>query len=734
MKFDKRVENHAPVDPNPEDPWVVRIVIRYVDRDSGEDAYRVAVGIAISSRWVLTAEHIDESINDDPNEEYAMEVYHRRTPGGRPITRPESGHFVDRINPIGMHGDLQALHLETELELLFYAPLNLYYQPRYSSGSGEHRRISPVEPDSIQGMGFGGDEGDLVNYLVVPNRFHRFEATTVDYVAAGAEMSATITPGRGSTTDGDSGGPIMFQGSVIGVISGGMPPNASVPNQVAFTLLSNSREAIQSLIPETASTSLATTGALLSLIWTSQHNEGCGWFSLLNDNSETTACLTGWRMFYQEMKDGPSWSGASSKDVNDPKARELEIPLPGDKKDALWRATVVPLINGEPQRVGKDGYPEANLPASLVGSGTSQYTMPINLKVVPQGGMTGITHVSWDAAHVASGARPAAGYQVFFQSKSSGGWSPWQSSKATDRTEGDIQLTQSSSTGPWRVVVLPYYDDPQSQKTVLVGADEKGHPFEVDATERGVLVDKPRLMGQFPTAKKTVYVTTGTVGKVALTALFNYVDPAAQGNSLIWEWSSTGQKDTFTSGSSWSALSSQNSTRLVFGTQNSPARKADSGWYRLRATNTLGTTTSDAVHVIISDQVLPQVLDQGPVSYGTVVGYTDSAEDAVIEVLFTAHPAPSHAQVMWKKLDPATKKYTPDLSKRLFSLPLQSYGKEKAHQHIATLVFGQKNIYPTEDDSGWYIAHIKTTFADKSEHEAYSLPVFVSIGAPVDLL
>ncbi|PHM48182.1 hypothetical protein Xmir_02520 [Xenorhabdus miraniensis] len=730
--------NSTPATENPQlqYPWAVRVVISFVE--SGQRYHSIGGGVVINSRWVLTVEHVAHFLPQHhcPDEDLTIQVYSERDPNGMPI--PANSYLSDNVVGVveceeAADMDIMALHLERDLHLLEYAPLNRFYQPRLRTDPDPHG-VSLVEPEQIQGFGFG-PEASSVNPLVSSNRFHRFAATTEtvrpDPLLGGREIFASINPGEGATTMGDSGGPIMIDGQVVGLLTGGAP-DVPVPTYVAFTPLGDTGDFLDRLLPEAASTSLVTTGALLSVVWNSAHGAGCGWHSTLGDNF-VDCDLSGWRVFYQPVKDGPSWSGALSKDVGADE-RKAEIPrLPKYQRDVLWRATVVPLIKGKPQRVGADGVPAATTAGSFVGSATAEYTMPTNLKVIPEDSTgQGYVRVSWDAAQGVPDVPAAAGYRVFFRGKTaSDSWSSWSNAPDTDKTEAVIPVTKSTSKGPWQVVVLPFYNAPQIKQTVLIGADKGGLPFETDATERGKLVDKPVLMGQFPDPGKTTYVTIGTVGEVSVMGVFTNVEPAAKVGSLQWEWSAS-QKGPFSSAGDWSRLQGQNSAQLVFGTPDHPAATKDSGWYRLKATNSLGTTTTGVVRVDISDKVLPKVLDQSPAPYSKVVGYTDSVGDAEVEVLFTANPAPSKAAVVWEKLDPKTGRYTPNLSKAAQASPLQSFGTAKDHQYIASLIFGDGNTYPTKDDSGWYIIYITTQFSDGSTHEAYSLPVFVSIGAPIN--
>ncbi|PHM65638.1 hypothetical protein Xsto_01787 [Xenorhabdus stockiae] len=728
------IMSHAPINPQLY-PWIVRIIIRYTEEESHQRVRGVATGIAISPHIVLTALHVYPD-NDDPNEDLSIRIYWRRNYLGRPAN-PDYGISIEYDNFIeeGRDGDIIALRLSTPLHLTSYAPLGLFYRLPISPDGN----IAPVE---IMGFGFGAGSGDRrANTVIPPDTFHGFRATLdrvqPNVLRGGREVWAAFGPGTGSSTYGDSGGPIMFNDPqrgpvVIGLISGGEPPGSSTPTHIYFTPLEDNIALIEYLQLESVSIGYAIIIATFFLSWRRAHfryggGSGGSGRSSIADSSISNPDLSGWRVFWQEVKDGTSWSSAKYKDILDPQAEKAELKV---EQGALWRATVLPLIGDPPQLVGKNHFPAANLPSSLVGSITDKYTMPTNLKVIAanNAGKNSV-HASWDEALAASGI-PAAGYRVFFQGKTaSGAWSSWSHLPDTDKREAMFQVTSATDIGPWRVVVLPLYTLPNV--TAVVGADEHGNPFAADADTRGVQIDKPILFSQFPKPEETLYITTGTIGSGSVIALFNHVNPEEKEGSLQWEWADSAD-GTFIPGGRWVGMSGQNSVQMVFGTKDDPATENNSGWYRLRATNNLGENISQPVHVVISEQVLPQLLDQTPVSYGEAVGYTNSAGDAEIEVLFTAYPAPTNAQVMWEKLDPATQKYTPNISDRLFSLPLQSYGKEKEHKYIATLVFGQEKTYPTEEDSGWYIAHIKTTFADKSEHETYSLPVFVSIGASVN--
>ncbi|WP_446471402.1 trypsin-like serine protease [Xenorhabdus stockiae] len=729
------IMSHAPINPQLF-PWIVRIIVTYTPIGSPIRRRVVGSGIVVSPHWVLTVGHLNPHDIDNDEEQFFYVYQLRRH--GRPLTEPswwhpdyEPGLYVDEIRNRGSLGDFMALHLEDPLVLRSYAPLGLFYQLPITEGN--------LEPQQVTGFGFAGLSRD--NPLLVPDTFHSFLATTErvqpDEYHGGREVLAAFEPRWGSSAQGDSGGPIMFNDPqhglvVIGLITGGEPLGVSPPSHTTFVPLEDNLSFIESLRLESISLGQPITISnffLFTLGWSIARWQGPGGSggSGVANSAISDADLSGWRVFWQKVKDGASWSDAKHKDILDPKTKKIELEV---EQNALWRATVLPLIGDPPQLVGKAHFPEANLPKSLVGSTADKYTMPTNLKVIAanNAGKNSV-HASWDEALAASGI-PAAGYRVFFQGKTaSGAWSSWSHLPDMDKREVVFQVTSATDIGPWRVVVLPLYTLPNV--TAVVGADEHGNPFAADADTRGVQINKPILTCQFPEPEETLYITEGTIGSGSVTALFNSVDPDTKEGSLQWEWADSAD-GKFIPGGRWVGMSGQNSVQMVFGTKDDPATENNSGWYRLRATNNLGESISQPVHVVISNQVIPLLLDQTPVSYGEAVGYTNSAGDAEIEVLFTAYPAPTNAQVMWEKLDPATQKYTPNISDRLFSLPLQSYGKEKEHKYIATLVFGQEKTYPTEEDSGWYIAHIKTTFADKSEHETYSLPVFVSIGASVN--
>lgn len=766
-----RVKQQA--NPQTDWPWVIRI--HAVKIRSGGFVYSAGTGVLINERTVLTAAHVVEGMLDATI--HAGRDYYGTVDQIRAPVR------VDRIDNLGANGDLVALYLTEPIILTSYAPVNPGYLPFPHNFPGQ--AAQPVAQESIRGAGMGQRPGAPSFYVTaVIDRFHQYNARTFAQqqdalYPSGRIVLANIDHTTGVVNTGDSGGLVMIDGRGVGLAVGGEEDSIwSPPTYLSFVPFGDSPEFMnRAMAPPIGSVNTGPSGSHPALeepdeVTAAWYSCTCGLCHGARQRSvpepgeseepredgaaesEAGSCsATGFRVFYQPVKDasGGAWAGAHQVDVADPSARETKLTLPAGTGEQLWRTTVVPLIDGQPVHVdAQTGLPFASHSGDLVGSTTGQYSMPTGLRVVPTG-TEGMVRASWDATVTAPGAPKLAGYHVFVRSTSVTAvgleWGSWMSPSnggITDQTTTTFNVSEAGTTGPWQTVVLPYYE--QADQTVLVGADETGKPIDTDAAERGVLVNTPKPRGQVPqpgTDSEVVYVTAGTVGESSITALFDGVAPRVAPDAkqeaygtVEWEWSES-KDGIYSAEGEWSALSGQNTTTLRFGTDGHPADQRDTGWFRLKATNSLGTAYSIPVEVKIGDWVAPRVLGQSPDPFGLTVGSTTTSGDAQISVRFTTNPGAgaqaTEPEVEWKKRDLANDGWEPADLSRLATL-VTSDGPPDQHQRIATLVFGRDTEGgpgpPSEADTGTYIAQITTTYADGSAHVTNSLPVQVTIGPP----
>lgn len=185
-------------------PWVVQLKFQ----NQGSTGTFACTGEQINAEWVLTAKHcVDEAAS--------MNIYQSNDQlnPGNPIS-------ADRVH-LAPSGDIALVHLSRPAPLPAYAQLDLNY------------RITPGDRATIMGYGLGA---------------HRQPTTTLRAASVLINGSSTdayygraihINGITGAANKGDSGGPLIVRGKVVGVCSTGdqANPGANIKAGSNYSLL-----------------------------------------------------------------------------------------------------------------------------------------------------------------------------------------------------------------------------------------------------------------------------------------------------------------------------------------------------------------------------------------------------------------------------------------------------------------------------------------------------------------
>lgn len=194
----------------PATPWEVQLIF-----EQGGGTYG-CTGEQINASWVLTANHCADGTT-------AMDVYHSNSTTDRGPASP-----VDELDS-APNGDIALAHLASPHSLSSYPSLDLSYTAR-SSGTGTV-------------MGFGNRANSAPS--------DGLYQATVDLTGSSTDAyygdAQHLTGVDGASNHGDSGGPLIVGGSVVGVCSTGdvADPGADIHAGSNYAILSQAASFIR---------------------------------------------------------------------------------------------------------------------------------------------------------------------------------------------------------------------------------------------------------------------------------------------------------------------------------------------------------------------------------------------------------------------------------------------------------------------------------------------------------
>lgn len=196
----------------PSTPWEVQLVFQ----QGGTGTYG-CTGEQLNASWVLTAEHCVDGTT-------AMNVYHSNS-----TTNRGTATAADRLYS-APSGDIALVHLRTPKTLSSYAQLDLGYSPR-SSGTG-----------TIMGY------GNRANSAPSTGLYQASVSLTGSSTDAYGGIAQHVTGVSGASNHGDSGGPLLVNGKVVGVCSTGdvADPGANTRAGSNYAVLAQSASWIRS--------------------------------------------------------------------------------------------------------------------------------------------------------------------------------------------------------------------------------------------------------------------------------------------------------------------------------------------------------------------------------------------------------------------------------------------------------------------------------------------------------
>ncbi|WP_420367305.1 S1 family peptidase [Curtobacterium sp. L1-20] len=196
----------------PSTPWEVQLVFQ----QGGTGTYG-CTGEQLNASWVLTAEHCVDGTT-------AMNVYHSNS-----TTNRGTATAADRLYS-APSGDIALVHLRTPKTLSSYAQLDLGNGPR-SSGTG-----------TIMGY---GNRADSVPTTGLYQASVNLTGSSTDAYGGVAQH---VTGVSGASNHGDSGGPLLVDGKVVGVCSTGdvADPGADTHAGSNYAVLAQSASWIRS--------------------------------------------------------------------------------------------------------------------------------------------------------------------------------------------------------------------------------------------------------------------------------------------------------------------------------------------------------------------------------------------------------------------------------------------------------------------------------------------------------
>lgn len=509
---------------------------------------------------------------------------------------------------------------------------------------------------------------------------HRF----VDWARSGSPgeedaifaESQPIVPGR-TTRPGDSGGPVVVGDYVVGVVKG---IQARLGLNVSSILQREPR--LMGLVSGVSVPSVSVVGGNVSVSW-----GACS--SLAGEAVGAGGCslLSGWRVFWKRAGSGVSWVGAQYRDLS--VAAVSWVPTGFDVLSGVaYQVTVLP-VDGDGKLVGSsDGkWPDDGDGSNGFVMLSTQYAVPSNTRVdVGSGVPAGKVRVSWDASSRSSDAPLVKGYKVFVHGDGgSGGWNDGSTPLEVDGSKTSAVVDAGFGAG--RVTVLPVLAD-----GTVFGAGPDGYPLPGNGSNTFARFGAPEVSWQGPGGEQTEYGFVGQVGVHGVSVAIDHGDGAS------YQWVYSASKDgSYSSGGQWGFTAGSGndgkagSPVLLFGVKGKTARAADSGWYKVRVSNSLGSTESKPMHVMIGSPFTAQ----SPAAGAAVFGWTGQDQQARVHVVVSA---PSQ-EVVWERASTQGGTYSASGSWTSHSKSVV----DAADSRNVDLWFNQSS---TSADSGWYRARV----------------------------
>lgn len=197
----------------PATPWAVQLIFKQSGGTYG------CTGEQVNARWVLTARHCVDGTT-------AMNVYHSNSTTNRgTATVADSWSY-------GPAGDVALVHLSTAVNLSSYPALNLSY--------------SPTTAGTATIMGYGLRANATPSTGLYQAQVQRNGRTRDAYRGIAQHVNGVT----GASNHGDSGGPIIVNGAIVGVCSTGdsADPGSNINAGSNYAVLSQDASWIRTTI------------------------------------------------------------------------------------------------------------------------------------------------------------------------------------------------------------------------------------------------------------------------------------------------------------------------------------------------------------------------------------------------------------------------------------------------------------------------------------------------------
>lgn len=560
----------------PYSPWVLKIYVAFP-----QDNFASCTGIQISSQWVLTAMHC---YNASPDGVASITAIRSETIGSN-FLDSETINF-DLAEPL--IGDLVALRLTERNSRFPFAPLNLFTRPEDLTQSFVTTYGYGPAGESRLGAARG------LTFMDRPDRRYQ----------PGREVITGVDHAWGQTQNGDSGGPVLSNGFVVGIHSS---VNHEDPPQTLrfWTPLIDSANYISQYLQPTFSDSIGETNHQIMTAWhavdcldipTSRQRRSA------EPDEKTNTCpnITGFKLFYKKTTENPSWLGAESITITRDELGDLQKIIKttitvekNENKNQLWSITVLP-VDKTGRVLGADvnNLPRDGDASNEFITATTEFAMPRQLRVDPPQDTAGFVRVSWSGAY-SKIVDKVKGYALYYK----------QSDKMPASWENSTRLFIEEKRGrripayipkdnkPYAMIVLPVVDEDNT----TIGVNDQGLPFPKNLSNDVLIAGPPKLRYQYPEAGGLIKIDAGRVNASGIAGSFDLAGQA----TYQWYYSDSDKPDAKSVPVSSDYMNGGTSPILSFGTTTNPTSEKNSGWYKLVTTNAFGTAESLPVHVII---------------------------------------------------------------------------------------------------------------------------------------